>query len=176
MYFFRFFYDLLFFIVVNVIVMNIVFGIIIDAFAGKTFIIAILSKLINLLALRDQKSKTSKDKRNICFICGLSRPKFDNLKGFEFHVETEHNTWNYMFFIYNMRIKKKSNLRGLEVYIHKAMSDIEVSWVPMGRSKSISERDHLDIDFKLDIVASKLKVLDKIIEKKLLSGYEEDYD
>ena len=36
-YFFRFFYDLLFFILVNVIVMNIVFGIIIDAFAGKKY-------------------------------------------------------------------------------------------------------------------------------------------
>lgn len=35
-YFFRFFYDMIFFIVVNVIVMNIVFGIIIDAFAGKS--------------------------------------------------------------------------------------------------------------------------------------------
>lgn len=70
-----------------------------------------------------------------------------------------------------MRVKKKANLRGLEVYIQKSMSDVEVSWVPMGRSRSISERDHLDIDFKLDIVASKLKILDSIIERKILGEH-----
>lgn len=35
LYFFRVAYDGFFFIIVNVIIMNIVFGIIIDAFAGK---------------------------------------------------------------------------------------------------------------------------------------------
>ena len=38
-YFFRFWYDLLFFMIVNIIIMNLVFGIIIDSFTGKKIIL-----------------------------------------------------------------------------------------------------------------------------------------
>ena len=34
-YFFRFFFDILFFALINIIFLNIIFGIIIDTFAGK---------------------------------------------------------------------------------------------------------------------------------------------
>lgn len=56
-YFVRFFYDVTCFIIINVIFMNIIFGIIIDTFAE----------------LRDKKNKMEMDKTTVCFVCSLDR-------------------------------------------------------------------------------------------------------
>ena len=56
-YFVRFFYDVSCFIIINVIFMNIIFGIIIDTFAE----------------LRDKNTKREQDIENVCFICSLDR-------------------------------------------------------------------------------------------------------
>ena len=45
------------FALINIIFLNIIFGIIIDTFAE----------------LRDEKNRIDSDKKNICFICGLDR-------------------------------------------------------------------------------------------------------
>ena len=69
---FRAAYDLTFFLVVITILLNIIFGIIIDTFAQ----------------LRDKKSQTEEDMKNICFICNIDRQIFerDTDQGFEFHT------------------------------------------------------------------------------------------
>ena len=56
-YYMRFFFDLTFFIFVNVTIMNIIFGIIIDTFSE----------------LRNRKNSKEDDKFNKCFICGQHR-------------------------------------------------------------------------------------------------------
>lgn len=53
----RFFYDLLFFASINIVFLNIIFGIIVDTFAE----------------LRESKNKMDEDKKTICFICGVDR-------------------------------------------------------------------------------------------------------
>ena len=58
----RFFFDLSFFIIINIILLNIIFGIIIDSFA----------ELRNARRFKDQ------DRKNRCFICNIERKKFDN--------------------------------------------------------------------------------------------------
>jgi hypothetical protein len=60
-YWFRFVYDLSFFIIIIVLLMNLVFGIIIDAFGD----------------MRDQRRETEDDISNKCFICGINRLKFE---------------------------------------------------------------------------------------------------
>lgn len=56
-YLVRYIYDLSFFIVVNIIIMNIIYGIIIDTFKD----------------LRSKKQMIDEDKDNVCFICSLNR-------------------------------------------------------------------------------------------------------
>jgi hypothetical protein len=56
-YYIRWFYDILAFIILNVIGMNILFGIILDTFKE----------------LRNQKRKIEIDKTTVCFICGILR-------------------------------------------------------------------------------------------------------
>lgn len=58
-YVIRFFYDVTCFMIVNVVFMNIIFGIIIDAFA----------------VLRDENEKKLEMKENFCFVCSLDRSK-----------------------------------------------------------------------------------------------------
>merc|ERR1712013_582033 len=78
----RVLYDILVFFVVIIIVLNLIFGVIIDTFAD----------------LRSEKHNTEEIKKNTCFICGLERKDFDNKNvTFEDHVNKEHNMWNYLW-------------------------------------------------------------------------------
>ena len=65
-------YDMSFFFIVITILLNIIFGIIIDTFAE----------------LRDAKKKKDNDKKNICFICGHDSPTFERETdlGFLHHI------------------------------------------------------------------------------------------
>jgi inositol 1,4,5-triphosphate receptor type 1 len=66
----RVLYDILFFFIVIIIVLNLIFGVIIDTFAD----------------LRSEKHNTEEIKKNTCFICGLERKDFDN-KNVTFEVQ-----------------------------------------------------------------------------------------
>lgn len=69
-------YDMLFYFVVIVIILNLIFGVIIDTFAD----------------LRSEKQQNEEILKNTCFICGLQRSAFDNKTiSFEEHIRSEHN-------------------------------------------------------------------------------------
>ena len=61
LYWERYFYDLTFFVVVSILMLNLLFGIIIDAFGN----------------LRDERKFIDEDVRDKCFICGYSRFTFE---------------------------------------------------------------------------------------------------
>lgn len=123
--------------------MNIVFGVIIDSFAG----------------LRDAESKLLYDKDNICFICSLSRSQFDHLNLFEHHIEFEHSPWNYLFFIYNIRFKQEEERRGLEVYVSELQKIGDTSWVPMGRAACFKQIETEDIEMKVRKIEDSIQML-----------------
>lgn len=81
----RFFFDLSFFLIVIIILLNVIFGIIIDTFAQ----------------LREEAGRDEYDQKNICFICGLTLVQLDRDtdEGFTFHREHDHNIWNYVYFL-----------------------------------------------------------------------------
>ena len=69
---YRVVYDLLFYFGIIIIVLNLIFGVIIDTFAD----------------LRNEKQKKDDIIRNTCFICGLERRAFDNRSiSFETHIQ-----------------------------------------------------------------------------------------
>uniref|UniRef100_A0A669DV13 Inositol 1,4,5-trisphosphate receptor n=1 Tax=Oreochromis niloticus TaxID=8128 RepID=A0A669DV13_ORENI len=93
-------YDLLFYFIVIIIVLNLIFGVIIDTFAD----------------LRSEKQKKEEILKTTCFICGLERDKFDNKTvSFEEHIKLEHNIWNYLYFIVLVREKNKTDYTGPEM-------------------------------------------------------------
>ena len=60
-YYIRYSFDLIFFLVINIVLMNIFFGIIIDSFADK----------------RALDNENKNEKEGMCFICGISKSQFD---------------------------------------------------------------------------------------------------
>ncbi|NXS02759.1 ITPR2 protein, partial [Oxylabes madagascariensis] len=95
-------YDLLFYFIVIIIVLNLIFGVIIDTFAD----------------LRSEKQKKEEILKTTCFICGLERDKFDNKTvSFEEHIKAEHNMWHYLYFIVLVKVKDPTEYTGPESYV-----------------------------------------------------------
>ncbi|KAB0386707.1 hypothetical protein FD755_001663, partial [Muntiacus reevesi] len=95
-------YDLLFYFIVIIIVLNLIFGVIIDTFAD----------------LRSEKQKKEEILKTTCFICGLERDKFDNKTvSFEEHIKSEHNMWHYLYFLVLVKVKDPTEYTGPESYV-----------------------------------------------------------
>jgi len=119
----------LFVIVVEVIIMNIVFGTIIDTFS----------------AIRAQNLEVVLKRKNICFMCRFSRNVFDKEVqpgAFDYHMSFRtgtHNILSVVRFIFYIRQKHKNELDGLENYVLKCLDDKagNCSWFPIGSQLSI---------------------------------------
>ncbi|NIG58340.1 hypothetical protein BU61_1067 [Pontoporia blainvillei] len=111
----RVIYDLLFFFMVIIIVLNLIFGVIIDTFAD----------------LRSEKQKKEEILKTTCFICGLERDKFDNKTvTFEEHIKEEHNMWHYLCFIVLVKVKDSTEYTGPESYVAEMIKDWLISRAP----------------------------------------------
>ena len=153
-FYYRALYDLLFFLLIITIVLNLIFGVIIDTFG----------------ALREEKQAEEEILRDSCFICGKNRVLFEtkqakidheadkdrkimqddgvNKRGilssignlnpsFEEHILHEHNMWHYLYFMVYMEIKKDTEFTGPESYVRQKINENSVEWFPQGRSMSL---------------------------------------
>ncbi|XP_029994302.1 inositol 1,4,5-trisphosphate-gated calcium channel ITPR3 isoform X2 [Sphaeramia orbicularis] len=119
-------YDLLFYFIVIIIVLNLIFGVIIDTFAD----------------LRSEKQKKEEILKTTCFICGLERDKFDNKTvSFEEHIKLEHNIWNYLYFIVLVREKNKTDYTGPESYVAHMIKNNNLDWFPRMQAMSLVVTD-----------------------------------
>ncbi|KAK9889429.1 hypothetical protein WA026_004699 [Henosepilachna vigintioctopunctata] len=119
----RVFYDLLFFFVVIIIVLNLIFGVIIDTFAD----------------LRSEKQQKELILKNTCFICGLNRSAFDNKTvSFEEHIKCEHNMWHYLYFIVLIKVKDPTEFTGPESYVSSMVKGSNLDWFPRLRAISLA--------------------------------------
>jgi inositol 1,4,5-triphosphate receptor type 1 len=103
-------YDVSFFIVIIILLLNIIFGIIIDTFGQ----------------LREESSLKNSLMNSHCFICGLAKDLFDDratrdaisgkVGGLNFsdHIDHEHNMWDYMFYMIYLQEKDPNEYDGIE--------------------------------------------------------------
>jgi inositol 1,4,5-triphosphate receptor type 1 len=114
----RIVYDLAFFFIMIVIVMNMITVNLIDTFAD----------------LRKEKEDKDNLRLNNCFICGLSRLSFDNHAAMTFsdHCRQEHSVWSYVYFIILLRTKDSTELTGPESDISSIIDTPgeQVAWFP----------------------------------------------
>ncbi|XP_070766937.1 inositol 1,4,5-trisphosphate-gated calcium channel ITPR3 [Enoplosus armatus] len=141
-------YDLLFYFIVIIIVLNLIFGVIIDTFAD----------------LRSEKQKKEEILKTTCFICGLERDKFDNKTvSFEEHIKLEHNIWNYLYFIVLVREKNKTDYTGPESYVAHMIKNNNLDWFPRMQAMSlvVTEGDGEQNEMRMlqDKLASTMKVV-----------------
>uniref|UniRef100_A0A671RHQ3 Inositol 1,4,5-trisphosphate receptor n=1 Tax=Sinocyclocheilus anshuiensis TaxID=1608454 RepID=A0A671RHQ3_9TELE len=115
-------YDLLFFFIVIIIVLNLIFGVIIDTFAD----------------LRSEKQRKEEILKTTCFICGLERDKFDNKTvSFEEHIKSEHNMWHYLYFLVLVKVKDPTEYTGPESYVAQMIKEKNLDWFPRMRAMSL---------------------------------------
>lgn len=100
-YWFKLVHDASFHIIVKVILLNVLFGIIIDTFAQ----------------MRDEEAKKVNDQINVCFICNFDRMQFDKSGGLRKHITDDHNLWNYVYYMVHLESKDRSDHTGVESYI-----------------------------------------------------------
>jgi len=129
----RLWYDLVYFIVIPVIWLNITFGIVIDTFS----------------ALRSAKNERAYQTTEFCFICGTDKQRFDREsdeagEGFNIHIRDDHNMWSYLNFIFFIWEQDKDDDDGLEYYVRDEMSHGKITWFPLNKAMKLenAESEH----------------------------------
>ncbi|XP_035720751.1 inositol 1,4,5-trisphosphate receptor-like isoform X3 [Vespa mandarinia] len=142
-------YDLLFFFIVIIIVLNLIFGVIIDTFAD----------------LRSEKQQKELILKNTCFICGLNRSAFDNKTvSFEEHVKHEHNMWHYLYFIVLVKVKDPTEFTGPESYVYAMVKDRNLDWFPRLRAKSLAADEGEGEQVELRSLQSQLETTQQLVK------------
>lgn len=115
-------FDLSFVILITTILMNILFGIIVDTFG----------------ALRDEAQQRESSKKNTTFIASLERSDIDRAaraamipSGFDYLEKERQNCWNYMNFIFYLKRKNPIDFTGPETLINRFVNEEDISWLPM---------------------------------------------
>ena len=112
----RFFYDIIFFILIILILFNLFIGLIIDSFI----------ELSNINLNREY------DMKNICFICQMNRDEcLINNIDFDKHIKEEHNLWNYCFFLCHLHLNNRNDFNTVENYVWNKLSYEDNSWFPL---------------------------------------------
>lgn len=121
----RFLFDLLFFVLISVILLNIIFGIIIDTFG----------------ALRDETQGREERLKTRCLICELPSADFEDENigsgSFTGHLASEHNPWDYLFFIFYLKRKDPTTYTGFEQAVFEMLQDRDIGWLPHLRSLAL---------------------------------------
>jgi hypothetical protein len=114
-YSWRVLFDLSFFIIVNVILLNIIFGVIIDTFGE----------------LRELKNSVIEDVNDRCFICGEERGQIE-LRGFGWsrHFMTQHSPFSYLGFIVHIQDQLIQDCNGIEKHVRLLVEAKNTSFFP----------------------------------------------
>jgi inositol 1,4,5-triphosphate receptor type 3 len=111
----RFLYEDLFFAAILVILLSLIFGIVIDAFAE----------------LRDKYLKYEKDKQNTCFICGATKEKLEKKgQNFYHHVTYVHNMWTYAEYIIGLKYIDLQETNAINSYVIEQFEKKQIAWFP----------------------------------------------
>jgi Ion transport protein len=108
-------FDVGFFFTINMIALNIIFGIIIDTFGQ----------------LRDEDAEREDAYRNYCMICGVAKTDFE-AEGINFnmHVREQHLINDYMSFMIRLYINRNNLQHDLDYQIYQKFTKYNVSWFP----------------------------------------------
>jgi len=122
---YRMVYDVSYFLVFGVMLLNAVVGLVVNSFS----------------ALRAETVAREHNYQTQTFISGLERRIIETSaqqagisNGFDYHEEAKQNKWDYMAFIFYLREKDAEDYTGPETAILNQVKQGDVGWLPMGRS------------------------------------------
>ena len=116
----RYLFDLAFFAVVTIGLLNLIFGIIVDTFSS----------------LREHENEELRTRNNKCIICGLTRQEFERIEpgAWRNHYKYEHNIWAYYCFLVHLETKEPTDFNGLEDYVASCVRQNSIAWIPRNAS------------------------------------------
>lgn len=159
----RLVFDMCFYMLINIIFLNIVFGIIVDTFSQ----------------MRDEYDARKLDTADNCFVCGLTRGDFGKGgKNFQVHIDKHHDPWKYVYYLYYLTEKKEDELSGLEQAVLFSFRRLNTDWLPIGSTLFLESDEGDDqltaiqasIDAMAENVEKAASVSDKLdtFEKKMM--------
>jgi len=117
-------YQFSYYLIVITVLLNVIFGIIIDTFGE----------------LRTTAAAKTFAMENSCFICGVDRFTFETQgNGFKSHITQDHNVWNYLFMIVYLREKESTEYNGWEQYVAEKMKAHDLSFFPVNNAIVLKE-------------------------------------
>ena len=123
----RFIYDLLFFWLMEGVMLHIVFGIILDSFGE----------------LRQAHYVIEKDIANHCFICNIVKDECEkNNESFKDHCENVHNVWDYAFYMITLRMSDPQDLNAVNSRNREMIMNKQLGWFPEYKSGLIEEEEN----------------------------------
>lgn len=141
---------------IKTLLLNLVFGIIIESFAQ----------------LREENDERRDKIINSCFICGIDKETFDRasdgVDGFKSHIVEDHNMWNYLYFLIFIWEQDKDDDDGLEQFIRRCIEKYDVQWFPIGKALSLSDKINED-EFLNKELSDAVKASSKNMANRVLS-------
>ncbi len=121
------FYNFIFFIVICLIMLNLVFGIIIDTFKE----------------LRIEETKNEIDIANVCFICGVKKDVLEkNCQNFEEHNDNVHNVWNYANYIIGLKYLDPQETNAIISETITKVEKKQINWIPLSHEGNSHESEN----------------------------------
>ncbi len=114
-YFGRIVFDVSYFLICIIIMIDLVFGIILGTFSE----------------LREEERKHEIDRVNHCFICHETRASVEKKsEDFTKHREVRHNLWNYVVYMLSLKFSSVHNLNAVNSYARKNLDEKNISFLP----------------------------------------------
>lgn len=142
-------YDISYFIVFGIMILNTIVGLIVDSFG----------------ALRHEQEARMTNQSTQTFISCIDRKKIEALaqsqgisNGFEYHEQFKQNKWDYMAFIFHLREKPVHQYTGPEQAIRTLVEAGDYKWMPIARSRLVetADADQLTQDDALQRIEARL--------------------
>jgi hypothetical protein len=120
-------FDLAFFVVVVVGMLNLLLGIIVDTFST--------------IRARAKEVRTLMGDR--CTVCGLARRDFERREAgsWRHHYKREHNLWAYYAFLVHLGTKSPDEFTGLEDFVARCVAARSLAWLPRHQALAFSDSE-----------------------------------
>ena len=81
--------------------------------------------------LRNKTYEVEYDKKNICFICQISRDKcLEKNIDFDEHIQHKHFLWNYVYFLIYLHLNNSTDFSLVEKGVWDKIGKQDFSWIP----------------------------------------------
>ena len=115
LYVIRLIYDVTYFLINIIIMIDLVFGIILGTFSK----------------MREEERECDNDKINHCFICHITREIIEKRKeNFQFHREKRHNLWNYINYMLFLKFSDVNKLNVTNLFTKMNLDNKNICFLP----------------------------------------------